>query len=888
MECSEPPNSNSLGSYDLTDVRQLEALLAWDPSEEGVEGAAIPGVRSTKRRRLEDAPAGPNPAADAALGTDNCYHLAGLLQSGLWAEREHCEAVGGIPVDHCGLLSYFRTAVIALLQVGEDCEHLDPLSVDTTGVRLLGELVSSGGLLICMAAAAGATADDGEPPVQSLQSLLFYVFAVSVEMSINVCLQQSTGSALSPSLHGLMSSVVASAARLVSRPTEGCTFGGLSVPQEHVMRLLVRVLVAYDDFMPPPSDMEKGTSELTSGLYTEMLRAAATPHLSQCEALSTSFWTDSTGATEDAYVNFRSPFPLLEVMWERLSGKQRLEAACMAMEALLQRASRPLGQGEPFTVPPPSDLVCSEDSQDARAVGPLPVHQDDCLAVACVWVCRAVAAAVSNRSETDPVTVLRALSLAARIFRLVMRVVAASFQRCVIVAAEECASLCDLLPMSGTHNHDHGGLDQIMCQFQFLDRISTCGLAQGGGAEGQAAELRRRTLVSELLPAVGALWMAAEPAVKGALSDPVGRSRGTPQHSDPGVGLSTDDMCAFMDFLSASRAVFGIIHCFHSHRGAELQTSSRRVLASMDQLVKESVVSARPAHALCCRVSDTLAVALLAHGAESDELALAASAQSGGEGDSKGGSFLAVFGRMLANASSKAAKLPDEENNPAGEDGRHSLLRCLVPALARVVRCAAVTSPQVSIVLLLYQNLYNIWLFLQVSFWALSQLASAWLMHPSSWHWAYQVFYEQFSMLGARRAAGGVLEQLLASDPSRAAESFLIPLIRADSTTLLTVFYTSALISRCVKKGIVIQEIVEGILSVRPVEEYLRFFAPHVVSTVVLAGDLPCYRAMARRFPRLMFRFDGSSGDYDLSLSSLLEYTPLILYEMLTAKQMAR
>ena len=73
-----------------------------------------------------------------------------------------------------------------------------------------------------------------------------------------------------------------------------------------------------------------------------------------------------------------------------------------------------------------------------------------------------------------------------------------------------------------------------------------------------------------------------------------------------------------------------------------------------------------------------------------------------------------------------------------------------------------------------------------------------------------------------------------------------------------------------------------------PTEEYLRFFAPHLVSAIVLAGDLPCYRAMARAFPRLMFRYDSSIGDYDQSLSSLLESTPLILYEMLTSKQMGR
>ena len=204
-------------------------------------------------------------------------------------------------------------------------------------------------------------------------------------------------------------------------------------------------------------------------------------------------------------------------------------------------------------------------------------------------------------------------------------------------------------------------------------------------------------------------------------------------------------------------------------------------------------MSARPTHALCCRVSDALAVALLAHGAECSraELTAAGSAPSGGGGDSEGASFLAVFGRMLANASSKASKVPDEENYPAGEDGRHSLLRSLVSALSRVVRCAAVTAPQVCIACVFFasRNLIVLSLLSQVAFWALNQLTSAWVRHTLAWHWAYQVFFEQFSLLGAQRSGGGgrgALEQLLASDPAFAADAFFVPLIRAN-IALLTV-----------------------------------------------------------------------------------------------------
>jgi hypothetical protein len=447
-----------------------------------------------------------------------------------------------------------------------------------------------------------------------------------------------------------------------------------------------------------------------------------------------------------------------------------------------------------------------------------------------------------------------------------MKLICFSFPKCVVDTISSSASFCALIPGGSFGMHSQHSVDHMLSHFQLLDSVCTCGLPSSDPAVDMA-ELRRRALVSDVLPAVGTLWLSAEPLVKRALSRLTGRAKASVAYD-----TAEDELvCTYVNFVSSMRAIFGMIHCFHRNRSVDLQASSRRVLDSIDVLIKECVVNAAPSHRVSCAVAGGLAVALLDHGIDlphtarhlraspaDSAVATATNGGSGGGGDtSKENDFLSVFGRMLANSSAKAAQLADQEDYPDGEDGRHSLLRILVPALARVVRYAAVISPH-------------------VAFWALHEITRAWLIHPTSWHWAYQIFYEEVLQLGRRAGqigaaegvADSVLMQMLTSYPELAAEDFLISLICSESTLLV--------------------EIIENILAIGDIEKFLDFYIHHIISRVVLTGDLPTFRVLAKRFPGLIFRYDNAAGEYDLSLSSLLESTPQILYGMLMSDQMQK
>lgn len=879
---------DSLGSYDITDVKQLESLLAWDATGIDDTKSEHNTCEPLKRRRLNPistkiglvGPSAPlDLAGSSSAASNGCFHLAGIFHSSLQSGCRMDEAVGVSPHDAAGLASYVKKTTIDILRAVDDFLYMDfGREPSQKQLHLLFELVSTSGLVMCLSSIIGRSHACSElenslsGQVESVISLLFYVYAAIVEVALHVCQLEIADEKFNDLKFSgrncykekLLLVMVNNMNRLIicSKASDIGLNGWHVVPKAPFLKLLSRIILHCDQ-LNMSTDIENsvpnickddGVQKLFNKLGNDdfignnldarvIFQLAAFANLSPSEHKTGAFWTDSSSHRKQN-LNLKSPFPLLELLWNRRYEKHYAQAVCFAMESFLAVKFSPALRERDRTVEATALCISQEDgSQAGRPPASIPVHQDDSHVVGAIWLCRAAISVFSVSVRQQECQVLCSVfSMLSCVFSRLMDIILASFPKCVTDAVRKCSHFCSLLSVDQSMTNASSELQRCLTHFHLLDIISMSTLPKGElCGEVEMAEYRRRALISEILPAIGTLWLSAELLLKCAIPE---LSNKLKAHDTSGA-TSSEDMCVYIEFVSTARALFGMVRCFHLNRNVELQSSSRHVLASMDHLIKEFVVTVMPLHSVTNRVATALSVAMLDHAVECNVDML--KSEDASKSDC---SFLCVVGRMLTNASIKAAKLPDADDYPCGVEGRHSLLRILVSTMADLIQFCAVTRPE-------------------VSFWALNQLTKAWLDHKTSWHWAYQIFFEYFLRLGRVRPNGdnnsSCLLQLLTSAPKLTAEEFLLPLVHSDTALL--------------------SEIIENILRIRPLDRFLSFFVQHLVSVVVLMGDITSYRTLANRYPNLIFRYDDKKGDYDLSLSSLFESTPLILYEILMSDQ---
>jgi hypothetical protein len=457
----------SSSNVDISDVRQLEALLAWDAAQvESVGIEAIDGV-GRKRRRLDPSPI--RPAGGVGMDTassNSCYHLAGTLVAAMHAEEARDEAAGNSPGDYCGLLSFFKHTVVHVLQTVEECQHADRQAPPAEAeVAQLGHLVSAAGLALSLAIAAdrpaGGEGDgDGDgalvgtgsgsgAQIECLKSLLFYVYVLAVDSALLACGEAGDDDTMgrgNRQCETLLASIVSSAARLMGGGGGGggrlCQFSGFAVPEGQVIEFMANATCRCSALLPRTlrggqddsagrgrqagEGKKRDSASLSAGAAgggggggegpgEQLLRVLSALHFPRSGHLSASFWSDASASLDmgrEGSGNAKSPFPLMEAQWPLLDPLQRAAGVCLCMDSLLEVAGR-AKVTESIAAPPAASpgreeaTNCSEeeDSQAApRAPGPGPPCRDDGLVAAAVWLCRAASACLSSRGSTSTST----------------------------------------------------------------------------------------------------------------------------------------------------------------------------------------------------------------------------------------------------------------------------------------------------------------------------------------------------------------------------------------------------------------------------------------------------------------------------------------------------
>ena len=742
---------NSIGysnsNYDISDIKQLESLLDWDVGRvEGVVASEERPESVRKKRKLnEESPGGilsesAVPAAMCAGNSENTFQLARCLIVSVNKELTKDERIKGPFRDYYGLLSYLREAIMKVLYAVEDLDLIDftydPIASPSLSSRLCSILTSAELLLCAMAVIVGESSEYSIPSPQHnadqfecLRSVLFYVYAVTVQVSIQICQQNAAAGSgeLSQAYDPVLETLLRSCARIMSVCSQKrvlCPFSSLSVPKERVIELIFCVCKAYYDMKKGSMYIDLATSMQTSkfsandilcaemGSFQLICRLIFLPNLFPAELLKSTLWNENslkdTGLGQGC-VSLRSPFPILEAMWDEMTLTELAVIISHCAEYLIERCT-------PVVM---SELTGQIQTclTESSFISPLTAKLDGIMA-ACVWLCRSVSSVLSQE-VCSPQSCSRQVKILAHIpgvigniipyllepvywdtnncyIDVMMNVLCLSFPKSVVEAISTCATFCSLLR---DHPNIIGSSDPaIFAYFQLLDLTCTSVLSNGDSAV-EVSELRRRALISDMLSAVGSLWVSSEPLVKISVSQVVSDLKNKDsQKGEPGPSLFS--IC--VNHLASIRTAIGIIHCFHRNRGVSLQSSSRKVLDSVDVLIKECVVAAVPFHSSCCVISKALSVSLIDHGMGLCKEELRHLGHTGTEDrDLNRNDFLSVFGRMTLNASIKAVKFVDQEDYPDGEDTRHSLLRILVPALVQVVIRSSIVSPVVSLYVVL-------------------------------------------------------------------------------------------------------------------------------------------------------------------------------------------
>lgn len=493
-------------SYDtVADMKALETLLAWEV-DATLNSPAFAAQSSGKKRRLHAQPAttqrnvkrrsevSGDEGVRLSQGSSN-YHLANHLQSLMFEEDHMKEIVGecnlnSTPSDYCGILRFFQKAVIDLLRSSDDIESAclnSDTELSSDMCRFLSQTTLRSGLMLAafvMLNSRRLSNDScGVAPSQQLESMssvVFYLYAVTIEASLNVCRSVSTtyqqsGTSLPPSAETatrdlislLMNAILDSILRLLSikggvsqSSSSSIAICAALVPVDHFFSLLAGVVAAIDEFsemfaqssllstdpnasssqpniqnhakepQPPAVDRsakykaKERNSTLFYGLsynlslkflpsretYLELL---IVPNLPKTELLSAAFWPNYT-SEHPKFVNMRSPFPNLEIFWDRLTWTEKLLSLTLAMNRLVYESN---GFDVILNYPKSEDAervmlnngsairdVVNSDSpqeEDNSSLGPVPLYKTDGLITAFIWICRAAAFVYTNAPNLD-------------------------------------------------------------------------------------------------------------------------------------------------------------------------------------------------------------------------------------------------------------------------------------------------------------------------------------------------------------------------------------------------------------------------------------------------------------------------------------------------------
>lgn len=455
---TDMPNSigYSNSNVDITDAKQLEALLAWDAAQVEKIGIESLDGSANKKRRLN--PPAPSPRAGGAgasvieaSGTgNNCFYLAGMIINAMKTESDRSEAMGIISNGYCGILSFFKHAVIYVLQHVEDCQHTDrdsSLTITTSMLQHLRRLVSTTGLIVsighavCIAEKNELKAVDNTQ-IECLRSLLFYVHIMAVDAALVACgeaISDFEGEAdesqdILRHRYALLITIVNSTVRIVGAGGRLCQFNSFEVSEGCMMQFLTNVASRCNSLQQKKSlnqfQQDRETSDDKLGMYHSLeiqkdvlvsgykqqellLHLFAVLNFPQTGHLTASFWSEpsSNSSGRHSFSNPWSPFPLLEAQWRVLNLKQQTTSVYLCMENLLD-AARSITLAE-YVAPNPVTSVtsanCSEecDSEFSRApkASP-PTCRDDGLVVATVWLCRAASSCLSSSTRTGESNVI--------------------------------------------------------------------------------------------------------------------------------------------------------------------------------------------------------------------------------------------------------------------------------------------------------------------------------------------------------------------------------------------------------------------------------------------------------------------------------------------------